>query len=69
MLQLGPTESEEVWVRYVQREPGHRVTGGKYGFTRGKRVYSARQHNTTNLLAPKPDFFRANGHLNRDQGA
>jgi len=37
-------------------------------FTR-TRAYSAGQHNTTNLLAPEPDFLRANGHLNRDQGA
>jgi len=29
-------------------------------------VYSAGQHNSTNLLAPKPDLFRANGDQNRD---
>ena len=36
MLHSGPTESEEVWVRYVQREPGER---SKDGFMRGERVY------------------------------
>jgi len=29
-------------------------------------VYSAGQHNSTNLLMPKPDLFRANGDQNQD---